>query len=75
MTIKTLKINIKHNDMFAIELKDEGGKIIFSKDDYAPNIPHFCGGDYTDFFIDNETGKIIGWVPLTDKFIENNTKD
>ena len=32
---------------------------------YVPNIPGIGGGDYIEIEIENETGKIVGWKPLT----------
>ena len=59
-------ISMKHNDMANIQMDD------VEHDGYMPYSGIF-GGDYTSFEVDNETGKIIGWVPLRiedGKFVE-----
>jgi hypothetical protein len=51
-------------------ISDDDGNEILDVDGYAPYIQNFSGGDDLNFKIDNETGKIIGWVPLTKDNIE-----
>jgi len=65
MTIKYVDVYCHHSDCSNFEFTDENGKSR-ETEGYAPFIPRFSGGDDTSFRIDNATGKIIGWVPLTD---------
>ena len=54
-------ISAKHNDLGVFEFLDDQGKTIYEHDGYAPSIPNLCGGDYTEFTVDVETGQIVGW--------------
>jgi hypothetical protein len=63
--VKTVSVYMKHNDMTGMQLYDADGNTIEEMDsDYFPHVGVF-GGDDTELTIDNETGKIIGWVPIT----------
>lgn len=64
-------INSHHRDCFSMTISDDDGNRILDGDGYAPHIQNFSGGDDLDFIIDNETGKIIGWVPLTEDDVED----
>lgn len=67
MKIKTVLMYMKHNDMTTLILEDGEGKTLHEKDsDYFPQVGSI-GGDDTEFKIDNATGKIIGWKPITDE--------
>ena len=67
MKIKSVTLFMKHNDMTNLILEDEKGNTLHEKDsDYFPDVG-CIGGDDTEFKIDNETGKIIGWKPITDE--------
>ena len=62
--IKTVHIYMKHDDRCVIELLDENEQDVEEmSSEYMPHVGIF-GGDDTDISIDNETGKIIGWIPL-----------
>ncbi len=61
-------ISCKHNDMCDFEVIDDDNTL-YESHDYAPYLGIF-GGDYTHFQVDNETGKIVGWVPITKEEIE-----
>lgn len=50
---------------------DDDGDVIFEHDGYVPNIPAIGGGDYFEMEIDNDTGKIMGWTPLTPEKIKS----
>lgn len=65
MSIKTISVGTHSRDMHDIQIYDAEGRMIHEHSGYAPNIPGFSGGDDINFDIDNETGMIIGWVPLT----------
>jgi hypothetical protein len=45
-------------------IQDKNGKTILDHDGYVPDF-FFGGGDYIELTIDNETGKIEGWKPIT----------
>jgi hypothetical protein len=74
MAVKTIHVYAHHRDMSTFTFVNEDGtehKI----EGYAPRIKHLSGGDDTQFQIDNATGKIIGWVPLTDDDMEKILKE
>jgi len=62
--IKTIHISAKHDDRYAFHTD---GDTSVEHDGYALRIPGLGGGDYTRLSIDNATGQIIGWVPLTEE--------
>lgn len=67
MKIKTVTMGMKHNDLTFFLLEDAQGNTLHEKDsDYFPDVGSI-GGDDTEFKIDNATGTIIGWKPLTDE--------
>lgn len=47
---------------------EDGGSI--ENYGYVPYIKGIGGGDYIDLRIENETGRLIGWVPLKHKDLE-----
>ncbi len=63
-------VNAKCGDMFNMTIHDNNGNEILFKEGSVPSKLNIGGGDYIHFDIDNETGKIIGWVPLTDEEIQ-----
>jgi len=44
-------------------------------DGYVPYIAAIGGGDYIVIDIDNETGKVVGWVPLTEDELREAAKE
>ncbi len=56
-----LTLNGKCSDMCFVSVDDVDGTTIHEEDGYAPYIAGLCGGDYIEFEIDTETGKVIGW--------------
>lgn len=76
MEIKKVTISMKHNDLAVMTLDNENDVEVFEHDGYMPDMGIFEGGDYTELTIDNATGKIIGWKPITPqdvtKFKEEN---
>lgn len=67
-----MKINItgKCSDTFGLTVQDDFGEELIDYVGYAPALANVCDGDYIDMEIDNDTGKIIGWVPLTKRSIK-----
>lgn len=66
MGIKTVIIGGKVSDMCHASLRDEKGKVVEQHDGYVPQVGCLDDGeDYLYFEIDNETGKIKNWEPLT----------
>ena len=62
--VKKVYVFLKHDDRASIISIDADGNEIQRIDgDYLPYVGIF-GGDDTILKIDNETGKIIGWVPI-----------
>jgi len=69
--MKVLKVNFgaKCNDMADFRVMFEDGTT-FEKDGYPPKVSGVCGGDYYDFTVENETGRILGWVPIKSEEVE-----
>lgn len=67
--IETIHIQAKHDDRYSVTFETYDGKNI-DHDGYGLRIDGVGGGDYINLHIDNATGKIIGWVPLTDEAVE-----
>ena len=66
MTIKTVIIGGKVSDMCHATLVDESGGTVEEHDGYVPQVGCFDdGGDHLYFDIDNETGVIKNWKPLS----------
>jgi hypothetical protein len=58
--MKTIRICAKCSDMFSASLND--GKTIKQYEGYVPDFfPEEHYGDYIEFTIDIETGKILNW--------------
>ena len=74
--MKILKVSFgaKCSDCSDIAVIFEDGTS-FEKDGYPPTISGVCGGDYFHFTVENETGRILGWVPLEDGEIHNLTRN
>ena len=62
--MRKLVINAKCSDLCNVEYYKDGKPIIESNG-YAPDFPGICGGDYIDIEIDLDTGKIIGFDPIS----------
>lgn len=58
-----ISISCKHSDCASMTIM-EGEKTILEHDGYMPNVGIF-GGDYTELEIDNQTGLILNWKPIT----------
>lgn len=58
-----VNIGGKVRDMGYLRILDKDD-LIFETEGYMPDVPLLCGGDYIDLYIDNETGRILGWTPL-----------
>lgn len=56
-----ISIGGKVSDLSYLVAKEAG----VDHDGYVPYIKGIGGGDYIEIEIDNDTGKIVGWVPLT----------
>lgn len=69
MSITKVRICAKHNDMYAATAFLENGNQR-EHDGYGLYIDGLGGGDYLRITIDNATGKIEGWVPLTEEQLE-----
>ena len=62
--MRKLVINAKCSDLCNVEYyKDE--KHIIESDGYVPDFKGICGGDYINISIDLDTGKIIGFDPIS----------
>ena len=65
----TVKLSLKHDDRTSFIFEDDNGFEIEKHADYMPYVG-ILGGDYTILTIDNETGKIEGWIPLSKEDFE-----
>lgn len=62
--MKTLKICAKCSDLFSASLED--GDSVKNYEGYVPDFfPEEHWGDYVEFNIDIETGKILNWKKPT----------
>jgi len=66
--IKTVHINANHDDRYSVRFELDSGEPI-KHEGYALHMDGLGGGSYTRMAIDNATGQIIGWVPLTEEAI------
>lgn len=69
MNAKTITLSMKHSDMAVFTAADSNGNFLVELDGYMPDVGNL-GGDYTTFQIDNATGKILNWEPITNIEIE-----
>lgn len=68
-------LDAKCSDLCYTTITDDKGFIIFENDGYVPRFKGIGGGKYLDIQIDNKTGKIIGWVPLTQEEVDELIKE
>ena len=69
MAIK-ICVSVKHSDLASLIIEKDT-KTVLDHDGYMLPIQGISDDeDYTSFEVDNETGKIIGWKPLTEKDIK-----
>ena len=66
-----IHISCKHSDMLDMQILDDEGHEVLDHQGYGPGIGSLSGGDYLSLSIDNDTGKIIGWKPITEEEIKN----
>jgi len=69
--IKTIYISGKVADRCNAELYDENDNSLLEHQGYVPDFMPGGGGDYLQFEIDNETGKILNWESIKDDVLEN----
>lgn len=60
---------MKHDDTASLIIDNEKDEEIFDHQGYMPEVGVF-GGDQTELVIDNETGKIIDWKPITQEELD-----
>lgn len=75
MKLKSVFVYAHASDSQSYSFVGENREEIAQHTGYAPFIKNLCGGDDVDFEIDNATGKIIGWVPITDDQLEEILED
>lgn len=63
--IKTVYVNAKCSDCCDIVLQNDKNEYIEEHVGYVPKNIGIGGGDYIELHIDNATGKIVDWVPIT----------
>ncbi len=70
--IKTIQLCGKTSDLCSVVYKDEKGETVGERDGYVPKyFPEEHYGDYIEFDIDVETGRIINWVKPTQKELKD----
>jgi hypothetical protein len=72
---RLVSLSAKCSDMCYTTIIDQEGNEILEGDGYVPNIKGIGGGDYLSIKVDNATGKIVGWVPVTEDDIKWLAKD
>ncbi len=68
-----IKISMKHDDRCNMTIEDEYTVRLDSTETgngYMPYLGVF-GGDYTELEIDNATGKILNWKPISENEIDD----
>jgi hypothetical protein len=70
MAIKKIHLSFKHNDLSDVSIMDENDNAILEHNGYMLEMGIFIDQDQTVFVVDNETGKIIGWVPITEEDVK-----
>lgn len=68
MNITSIYINVKHDDRYNATIRSDEGN--FDHEGYGLYIDGVGGGDYLRMEIDNATGTIKNWVPLTEAILE-----
>jgi predicted small secreted protein len=54
-----------------IQIEDEQNDVLLDHDGYGTGLGSLSSGDYMEFEIDNDTGTILGWKPITLEEIKN----
>lgn len=67
--LKTITVSAKCSDCFFLSGKTENGEHI-EYDGYVPGGLNIGSGDYIQFTLDLETGKILNWKPVTPDTLE-----
>ena len=73
--IKTVKISVNTRENFDLDAVNNNGETVVESHGYMPHWVHGYNYGVFDLEIDNETGKILNWVPLTKEEIEKKIKD
>lgn len=68
--IKTVRIQAHCRDCFDASLKDENGNTLMEHQGYVAKWFPAGSGDDVRMEIDNETGRILNWVPIKDEVLE-----
>lgn len=68
--VKTVKVVVKLYRDCNTKLYDSEHKTILDHYGEAFIIPGLCGDGYINATIDNQTGRIIGWKPITEEKLE-----
>ena len=59
-----LNLSAKCSDLCCIDIDDDNGKQVYSRDGYVPDfMPGQHLGDYIELEIDVDTGVILNWQP------------
>ncbi len=72
--MRKISISAKCSDLCNVEYYKDGECIIES-DGYVPDFKGICRGDYIDISIDLDTGKIIGFNPISHEDVMNELGD
>lgn len=64
-----ISLYLKHDDRVSMII-NENDVDVYESCDYLPYVG-CLGGDHTELVIDNETGKILNWKPITKEEYED----
>jgi hypothetical protein len=67
--LKTISVSAKCSDCFFLRGKTQDGEHI-EYDGYVPHGLNIGSGDYIEFTLDLETGKILNWKPVNADTLE-----
>jgi hypothetical protein len=75
INLSTIKISAKCSDLFSMEIIDNKNNLINKYNGYVPKFITDRYGDFVEFEIDINTGKILNWNPdkkLVEEFLLEN---
>lgn len=70
MKVKYIRVQAKASDLQDFGFLDGLLHLLHEHDGYGV-VPGVGNGDYIDFSVENETGRIVGWKPFTDEELES----
>ena len=68
-----ISLYLKHDDRACFTLTDKN-EVVYESIEYLPHLG-ILGGDTTELEIDNETGKILNWKPISKEELDDYLSD